>query len=67
MQIEIPKETSEKITRASELLGIKNKDLVDRAISVYLDNLSKFLNLKKELVEWDLLSDEALINFEKSI
>jgi len=67
MQIEIPKDTSKKIDKASKLLGIKDKKLIDRAILLYLDNISKYLELKKEIGEWDYLSDEALINFEKSL
>jgi len=67
MQIEIPKDTSIKINRASLILGIKEKELIDRAILLYLDNISKYLSLKQEMKEWDLLSDEALMNFEKSL
>lgn len=32
----------------------------------YLDNKSKYLNLEQEMKRWDILSDKALINFEKS-
>ena len=67
MQIEIPKDTSKKVENMSKLLGIKRSKLIDRAILLYLDNLSKYLNLKKEMKEWDILSDEALSNFEKSL
>jgi len=67
MQIEIPKETLKKIDDVSKKLGIKKQQLVDRAISLYLDNISKYLNLKKQMKEWDYLSDEALLNFEKSL
>lgn len=67
MQIEIPKDTSKKISKTAELLGIKKQELVDRAVLLYLDSISKYLNLKHEMKEWDILSDEALTNFEKSI
>lgn len=66
MQIELEKDTSKKINQASKILGIEKDELVDRAILVYLDNMSKYLELKQEMKEWDALSDEALINFEKS-
>ena len=65
MQVEIPRDTSGKIIKTAELLGIKKEELVDRAILLYLDNISKYTELKKEMQEWDLLSDEALMNFEK--
>jgi len=67
MQIELPKETSKKVHRASELLGIQNQELVQRALIVYLDNLEKYMALKQEMKDWDTLSDEALQSFEKSL
>ena len=67
MQIEIEKETSKRIERVSKLLGVKKQDIVDRAITVYLDSISKYTSLKKEISAWDITSDEALLNFEKKI
>jgi len=67
MQIEIPKDTSEKVNKASKLLGVKKQEIIDRAILVYLDSISKHMELKQEMEEWEHLSDEALINFEKKI
>ena len=67
MQIEIQKDTSKKIEETARILGIKNKELIDRAILLYLDNINKFIELKQETKEWDVLSDDALINFEDSL
>ncbi len=67
MQIEIPQDTTEKINKASTLLGIKERELIDRALLIYLDSIDRYLELKKEMKEWDLLSDEALMNFENSL
>ena len=67
MEIKLEKKTSENVKKASTLLGIKQQDVVDRALQLYLDNISKYLDLKKELADWDVLSDEALIQFEKSL
>lgn len=67
MQIEIPEDTLEKVNKVSDLLGIKEKELIERAILLFLDNMSKYLDLKKEMKEWDILSDEAIINFERSL
>ncbi len=64
MQIEIPKDTSKKIERASKILGIKKQQLIDKAVLLYLDNINRYLDLKQEMKEWDYLSDEALMNFE---
>lgn len=65
MQIELQEDTTKKVDKASALLGIKNQEFIDRAILVYLDNIEKHLALKKEMNEWEVLSDEALENFEK--
>lgn len=63
-EIKMSTDTLDKIGKASEVLGIKKQELVDRAVLLYLDNIDKYLALKREMKEWDALSDEALINFE---
>lgn len=67
MQIELSKDISKKLENASKILGIKDRVLIDRAVLVYLDSIQKQINLKQEMKLWDELSDEALINFEKSL
>ena len=63
----ISDDTSKKIVKVSGILGIEKEELVDRALLLYLDNINKYVELKKELKEWDTLSDEALLNFEKLV
>lgn len=65
MQIQISKDINQKIKEASRILGLEQQKIVDRAILLYLDNIKKYVELKKEFKEWDELSDEALLNFEK--
>ena len=67
MSMETSKDLSQKVDEASKALGIKRQELIDRALLVYLDNLAKYINLKREMKIWDELSDEALENFEKSV
>lgn len=67
MQIQIPKEVDKKLKRASEILGFDKQEIVDRALLFYLDTIQKQLDLKQEFKELDALSDEALVNFEKSL
>lgn len=67
MQIEISKDTSRKVDVASKSLGIRKKDLIDRALLIYLDMVQKEIELRKEFEAWEKLSDEDLINFEKSL
>ncbi len=67
MQIEVPKDTLKKIDAISKILGMGKEELVDRAILLYLDNISKYAELKQEMRDWDFLSDEALKNFEREL
>ena len=67
MQIELSKDTFKKLEDTSKVLGIEDNKLIDRAILVYLDAIQKQIDLKREMRLWDELSDEALINFEKSL
>lgn len=67
MYVNISKDMDSKVEQVSNVLGIDKKELVDRAILTYIDSLSRFLDLKKEFKVWDKLSDEALLNFEKSL
>ncbi len=67
MQIQISKGINKKIKKASRILGIEEEEIVDRAILLYLDNIEKYLELKKEFKEWDILSDDALRSFERGL
>ena len=67
MEIELSRDTKSKLSKVSSILGVKDKDVVNKAILFYLDTISKQMELKKELSSWDELSDEALIKFDKSI
>jgi hypothetical protein len=52
-----------KVKSASKKLGFEEKDLVDRALLLYLDSIEKNIQLKKEFAEWDALSDEVMEKF----
>jgi len=67
MQLQLQKEMREKLKKASGILGFKEEEIVDRAVIFYLDTIQKQLDLKEELKEWDILSDEALEDFERSL
>ena len=54
-----------KIGLASKRLGVKKSELVNNALTFYLDNLGPYLDLKNELVAWDKLADEALAEVER--
>ena len=67
MQVQTSKDVDKKIKEASKVLGLKEEEIVDRAILLYLDSMEKYLELKKEFKAWDNLSDEALNNFESGL
>ena len=67
MEIELSKGLKNKLSKVSLILGVKDNDVVNRAILFYLDTISKQLELKKELSAWDKLSDEALAKFDRLI
>lgn len=55
-----------KIRLASKKLGVKKSELVNNAVTFYLDNLRPYLDLKNELAAWDRLADEALAEVERT-
>ncbi|MBI2542088.1 hypothetical protein HYV80_05250 [Candidatus Woesearchaeota archaeon] len=67
MEIELSRDMKGKLSRVSSILGVKDKDLVNRAILFYIDTISKQVELKKEIFAWDKLSDEALAKFDRLI
>ena len=66
MQIQISTEIDKKLKQVSDISGFSEKDIIERAILFYLDTIQKQLQLKSEFKEWDMLSDEALENFENT-
>jgi hypothetical protein len=67
MEIELSRDMKSRLSKVSSILGVKDKDLVNRAILFYIDTISKQVELKKEISAWDKLSDEALAKFDKLI
>ena len=41
-------------------------ELINNAVTVYLNNLSPYLDLKNELADWDRLADEALAKVDQA-
>lgn len=63
----INKELKKEVKNVSKALGISEQETLKRALLFYSDRVRKISGLKNEFEEWDKLSDEALINFEKSL
>ena len=67
MTVAVSKSVSKKLGEISRVLHMRQDEIVNRALLVYLDNIEKYAELKKEFQLWDQLSDEALYNFEKKL
>lgn len=59
MAINVEKKIKKNISEISRRMGIKEKDLVYRALLLYLEGAKKILDAEKEFESWDVLSDEA--------
>ena len=46
---------------ASKIMGLREDDLFQRALTFYLHAMKDKISLKKEFDNWDALSDEAFL------
>lgn len=67
MSITIEKNTQKDLKKVAERMGIKEKELVDRALLLYLENAKKLLDLEREFLAWDALSDEAFYQLSQKV
>lgn len=65
MPLVLEKKIRKDVSEFSRRMGIKEKELVDRALLLYLDSIKKILDLENEFTAWDKLSDEALGSLAK--
>lgn len=65
MNVQLSEEVVEKVGKASQLLGIQQQEIVNRALVVYLDSMDKYLGLKEELEAWETAGVEDLSRFEQ--
>jgi hypothetical protein len=67
MEIQLTKTLENQLQRASLILGFKQQEIINRALAFYLESVNSKIEFKNELDSFDQLSDEAFINFEKSL
>lgn len=67
MQVNFHEQTMMQIIKISRELGVREENLIQRAVLFYFDAIQKQVDLKQEMNEWDMLSDEALTNFEEML
>lgn len=48
----------------SKRLGLKPRDVVNRAVSSYLGSIKEFTDLQKELNLWDVLSAQTMRKYK---
>ena len=58
MKIEIPKEIEKKLKETEKIMGIDKKEVVMRALILYLDLVNKEKELLKEIEAWQNLGLE---------
>lgn len=64
--IQIEDKVDRNFKQASRIMRVKKKELIDRALLLYVESIRDLLNLEKEFDAWDALSDEAMLRMTKS-
>jgi hypothetical protein len=67
MKITMQKQLKQEMRRASEVMGVSEEELAERALRFYLASIQQELELEKELQAWDQGSDEALLTMERAM
>lgn len=64
--IYVEKKMDRNLQKASKLMGVGKKELIDRAFVYYFESMRDLFNFEKELDAWSRLSDEAMREMSKS-
>jgi hypothetical protein len=67
MKVVIKKKIKDDLKLMSHKFGIKESEVVDRALVFYLESLRNILDLEREFQGWDSLTDEAWGNASKRL
>jgi hypothetical protein len=67
MKITLQKQLKQEMRRASEVMGVSEEELTERAMRFYLASIHQELELEQELQAWDQISDEALLTMERAM
>ena len=60
MRIQLEKKINKQVRDVSRAFGVDQRQIVKRALLLYLEATQKSLDLRSEFNAWDALSDEAL-------
>jgi hypothetical protein len=64
MQVNFHNQTMARLKQVSQVIGIREENLIQRAVLYYLDAIQKQTELIDEMNAWDSLSDESQVNFK---
>ncbi len=67
MQVDFQEQTLARLRKISTEVGIREEYLVQKAVLFYLDAIQSQVDLKNEMNDWEMLSDEALSRFEEML
>jgi hypothetical protein len=67
MQVDFQEQTLARLRKISAEAGIREEYLVQKAVLFYLDAIQSQVDLKNEMNDWEMLSDEALSRFEEML
>lgn len=67
MEVEISEDILRNIEKASRELGLNKKEIINRAVRLYLHNILKEEKLKEEFEAWEMAGIEDLKKFEEQI
>ncbi|MCS6937279.1 MAG: hypothetical protein NZ610_03250 [Candidatus Bipolaricaulota bacterium] len=65
LELKLPEELRDHLRLVSQKCDLKPEQIALQALRYYLPILES--GLHQELASWDRLSDEALVNFEKTL
>lgn len=60
----LDKKLQRRVGIASKKLGLPEREFVDRAVSMYLWNMSEMASLSRELKIWDVLSAKTMQKYK---
>ncbi|MDZ4285287.1 MAG: hypothetical protein U1A28_05690 [Patescibacteria group bacterium] len=66
MNTVVQKQLKKEIKRVSKVMGVGEKELVERAMRFYLASVKQELALQDELDAWERASDETLTKMDTS-
>ncbi len=65
MQVNFHNQTMARLKQVSQVIGIREENLIQRAVLYYLDAIQKQAELIDEMNAWDNMSDELSLNLKR--